>query len=286
MKTKPCGFRWSVACVALVIISFSGCSRAPDNPADLIILDARVFGAGGARPEALAIRDNRIVLVGARAEIEALAGSATQRLDARGASVTPGFNDAHVHLLSGGLSLGRVELLEAQTLADIERKIEAFSAANPRNAWVLGRGWVYGAFPGGLPTKQQLDRLVPDRPAAIRAYDGHTLWVNSRALALAGITRDTPDPADGVIIRDPANREPTGVLKEGAQGLLDAVIPTPTRDEKLAALQAALRRALAAGVTSMQEAGADEELLELLETLRARGSSSRGSTWRWPVSRR
>jgi predicted amidohydrolase YtcJ len=271
INSMPCRFRWRAPCLALILISLSACSRAPDNPADLIIVNARVFGPGTTRAEAVAIRDHRIVLVGARTEVEALAGSATQRLDAHGASVTPGFNDAHVHLLSGGLSLGRIELLDAQTLLDIEKKIEAFATANPRTPWVLGRGWVYGAFPGGLPTKQQLDRLVPDRPAAIRAYDGHTVWVNSRALALAGITRATPDPADGEIVRDPASREPTGVLKEGAQGLVNAVIPTPTRDEKLAALKAALRVALASGVTSMQEAGADEEMLELLETLRASG---------------
>lgn len=256
--------------LAAAFILATGCHRAPANPADLIVVNAHVFG-GSAGATAVAVRGNQVVLVGSTNDVVALAGAATIRLDAHGATVTPGFNDAHVHFLEGSLSLGLVNLLDAETLPKVEQKIRTFAAANPTQPWVLGLGWLYGAFPGGLPTREQLDRLVPDRPAMMNCYDGHTRWLNSRALALAGITRDTPDPPGGVIVRNPRTGEPTGVLKEAANALIDRVLPVPTRDDKLAAFKAGVAEAFRFGVTSVQEAGIDSEELDLLETLRARG---------------
>src|SRR5919107_1058985 len=121
---------------------------------------------------------------------------------AHGGSVLPGFNDAHLHLMSGGLALSNVNLLDATTLEDIQSTVKAFAASHPERPWVRGRGWYYDTFPGGLPTRQQLDAAVPDRPAYLVAYDGHTGWANTRALEAAGITRRTPSPAHGVVVKD------------------------------------------------------------------------------------
>ena len=237
------------------------------GPADLIIENAKIF-LPGTNHVALAIKSNRILAVGTQADIEALIGPNTMRLDARGCSVTPGFHDSHVHFLSGSLGLFQVDLSDAESIEAIEAKIRSFVDLHPNQSWVVGRGWVYGTFPDGLPNKALLDRVVPDRPVIMKCYDGHTLWVNSRALMAANITRDTPDPEGGVIVRDPVTGEPTGVLKEAAQTLMDSVIPEPTLNDKLSAVRKGIAEAHRLGVTSVFDAGVDRAELELFETLR------------------
>ncbi len=237
------------------------------GPADLIIENAKIF-LPGANHSALAIKSNKILAVGSRAEMEAIIGPNTARLDARGCSVTPGFNDAHVHFLSGSLSLSQVELSDEDSIATIEEKIRVFKDKNPNLPWIVGRGWVYGTFPDGLPTKEQLDRMVADRPAIMKAYDGHTVWVNSLALQLANITQNTPDPMGGVIVKDPVTGQPTGVLKENAQDLMENVVPKPTAMEKLVAIRTGIAAAHRLGVTSVLDAGVDLPDIELFETLR------------------
>ena len=210
---------------ALLLGTLTALGAAP--PPDLVITNGRVWLGGPRFTEAMAIRGNRIVALGRSRAILKLAGKRTVRIDAKGGSVLPGLQDAHIHLLSGGTSLTHADLSTTTELGPLLAGIRAYAAAHPDRAWIQGRGWVYPTFPGGLPTKAQLDTVVPDRPAHLRAYDGHTAWVNSRALALAGITAKTPDPAGGTIVRD-AQGEPTGALKEAAQSLLDAVLPKPT----------------------------------------------------------
>lgn len=258
---------------ALLALALMGCGRRSATPADLLIVNAKVFPADGSGTfaEALAIRGNQIVAIGRQDSMTDFRGPATRVIDAKGGTVMPGFNDAHVHFLEGSLSLANVNLLEAEKLEQIQQAIRDFAAANPRTPWVLGRGWLYGAFPGGMPTRQLLDALVPDRPAAMSCYDGHTLWVNSKALALAGITKDTPDPPNGSIVRDPKTGEPTGALKEAAQSLVDDVIPKPSREEKLEALKRGIAEAQRYGVTSIQEAGVSIEDFTLFDSLRRAG---------------
>ncbi len=236
------------------------------GPADVTIENAKIF-LPGTNHVAMAIKANRIVAVGSKADIEPLIGAATKRLDAKGCSVTPGFNDAHVHFLSGSLGLSQVELSDEDSIADIEEKIRSFVVNHPNDQCIIGRGWVYGTFQDGLPKKEQLDQMVADRPAIMKAYDGHTLWVNSKALELAKITRDTLDPPGGIIVRD-HNGEPTGVLKEKAKWLIDAIIPEPTRDGQLSAVRTGIAAAHRLGVTSVLYAGIDQPELELFETLR------------------
>ena len=150
-------------------------------------------------------------------------------VDAGGAAVLPGFNDVHTHMLSGGLAMDNVELGGAETLDEVQRRIRTFASAHAGRAWIQGRGWRYEPFPGSLPTREQLDAAMPDRPAVMRCYDGHSIWVNSKALALAGITKSTPDPPNGTIVRDPRTGEPTGLLKESpASTLVTRLIPKPT----------------------------------------------------------
>ncbi|MCL4847680.1 MAG: amidohydrolase [Acidobacteria bacterium] len=243
------------------------------GPVDLIIVNGRVHQGGGATgvAEAVAIRGNQILDVGSNREIQRLRRKDTRVVDARGGSVLPGFNDAHAHFVSGGLALEQANLLDAATLAEIERAIVDFAAAHPESPWVLGRGWYYQPFPGGLPTRELLDRLVPDRPARMVAYDGHTDWVNSKALELAGITRTTPDPPNGEIVRNPRTGEPTGVLKEAARHLVRAVVPEVTVDDQRRALAAATAEAHAHGVTSVHNAHGRAGDLELLREARAMG---------------
>jgi predicted amidohydrolase YtcJ len=170
----------------------------------------------------------------------------------------------------GALALRGVQVARDSSLEEIQAQIRLHSEEHPDRPWVIGRGWFYAAFPGGLPTRAQLDTVVPDRPALIDSFDAHTAWANSRALHAAGITRDTPDPSGGVIVRDASTGEPTGALKEQpARDLVARHAPEPTDDEKVAGLREACRLYGEQGLTSAQEAWADpgdfEPFARLLE---------------------
>ena len=207
------------ALAAAMGVAGPGAMLAQAPRADLIVVNGPVFtGAGQPVAEAVAVAGDRITAVGTRQSVEALRGPATVVVDAAGGAVVPGFNDSHVHFLSGSLSLTELDLSGARTLEDVQQRIREFAAKNPTAAWVRGRGWNYSSFPGGLPTRAQLDAALSDRPATLVCFDGHSSWVNSKALAAAGITRDTADPPAGAITRDPAG-QPDGLLKESAQQL-------------------------------------------------------------------
>lgn len=223
-----------------------------EAPAERIFVNGRIWtGTPGPRTPALAVRGNRIAAVGTEAAIRALAGPATQVEDLKGRFVAPGLNDAHLHLLY----VETVDLADAPAVPEIQRRITEYARANPQAPWVTGRGWFYGAFPGGMPHKRLLDAVVPDRPSLMTGYDGHTAWANSKALELAGITRDTPDPPSGAIGRE-ASGEPTGVLKEAAIALVRKHVPPPSEDEKYRALKRRLDEAASYGLTSVQNASA------------------------------
>ena len=244
-----------------------------DGPVDLIITNGRVYTAkNGAFAEAVAVRGNKILRVGSNREIKRLRRPQTVTVDAHGATVLPGFNDSHIHLLSGGLSLAHLDLLGATTLDQIQTAIRDYAAAHPEREWIGGRGWYYEPFAGGLPTRQQLDQLVPDRPAYLTAYDGHTAWANSKALAAAGITRKTRNPKNGTIVKDARTGEPTGVLKEAAMGLVGKVLPKVTREDRLAALRRAIDLAHTQGVTSIQNASGSVDDFALYDELRKQGA--------------
>jgi len=262
--------RTLLALFIALLTSACGPAQAPLQTADapdLVILNGRVLTMDdkGTTGEAVAVRGGAILRVGTTAAIQALAGPATRVLDAAGGTVAPGFNDSHLHFLEGALGLGDADLSGLATLAEVQSAIRTFADTNKAPTWVIGRGWVYTPFPGGSPTAAQLDAVVTDRPALMRCYDGLSVWVNSKALALAGITRATPNPTGGEIVRDPRTGEPTGHLKQAAIALIDAVVPKPTHDDQRRALRAAVARAHELGITSVQNAGGSLEEMALYE---------------------
>ncbi|HEX8189038.1 MAG TPA: amidohydrolase [Pyrinomonadaceae bacterium] len=245
--------------------------------ADLVIVNARVRTLDAARPaaEAVAVHGNRVTAVGTSAEVRALAGAKTRVIDAKGALLLPGFNDAHVHFLSGGFQLSSVDLRDAATPQEFAERIRRFSERLPKGRWVTGGDWdherwpnVNGAAP--LPTKELIDAFTPDRAVFVNRLDGHMALANSRALKLAGVTRDTPDPPGGLIVRDPVTGEPTGVLKDAAQGFVWKVAPGASFEEKLEAARAATAHAAAHGVTSVQDVSAGDDV-GVYQTLLERG---------------
>jgi len=242
--------------------------------ADTIVLHGKIYTLNAKQPwaQALAIRADRIVAVGDDATIEKFREPGTKVIDAAGQLVLPGFVDCHIHFIDGSLSLGRVNLEDAKDVPDIQQRLREYAAKHPGNDWLLGRGWDYAMFGAeALPNRKYLDELFPDRPVYLEGYDGHTYWANSKALALAGITRDTPDPPNGVIVRDPATHEATGALKEAAHDLVGKVLPVVTRAEKLAALRDGIKWANKNGLTRVHSAGGDFPELELYDELRRHG---------------
>jgi len=254
--------------LVVTALAAAGCAGAGDSPrtdggpADLIVTGP-VYTVDAARSwaSAVAVRDGRIVYVGSDSVPDSLIGAATERLDASGGMVLPGFQDGHIHLISGGVELGECTLFTLETSAEIADSIRRCAAARPDAPWVRGAGWELPAFPSANPSKTLLDRVVPDRPAWFEAADGHSGWANTRALALARITRDTPDPADGRIERDPRTGEPTGTLRESAMSLVSELLPERTDAELGAGLRRAQQLANRHGITSAMEAAASESYL-------------------------
>jgi predicted amidohydrolase YtcJ len=236
-------------------------------------MHARIYTVNEKQPwaEALAIRGDRIVAVGSDKEIEAYRGSSTQVIDAAGRLVLPGFEDCHIHFMDGSLGLTEVDLNDASSVAEIQKRVKAYAAAHPDEPWITGMGWTYPTFGAvALPNKKILDDVVPDRPVYLVAFDGHSSWANSKALAIAGITKQTPDPPNGKIVRDP-NGEATGALKESAGELVGGKMPKPTRELRLSALRMGIHQANKFGLTRVQSAGQDFEYLDLYDELRHKG---------------
>ena len=245
------------------------------QPADLILTNARIYTVEKDKPwaEALAVRGDRIVAIGTAKQMEAYRGPHTRILNAKQHLVLPGFTDSHIHFMDGSLSLMRVNVEDTKDLAGIQKMVKEFADAHPNAPWVLGRGWSYAEFGNRtLPDKKDLDAIVPDRPVFLEGYDGHTYWANSKALQLAGVNKDTPNPPNGEIVRDPATGEPTGALKEdAAAALFDKVIPKPTDAERLEALRRGMALANENGLTRVVSCGGDFENLNYYDQLRRAG---------------
>jgi predicted amidohydrolase YtcJ len=221
-------------------------------------------------PTAVAIAGDRIFAVGTDDVLAARRGPRTDVFDARGGMISAGFDDAHIHFKMGAMALVGVQLRREASVAEMQSEIRRYAAEHRDDEWIRGRGWHYNVFPGGMPIREQLDEVVPDRPALIDSFDAHSAWVNSRALAIAGITRDTPDPSGGEIVRDPATGEPTGALKEmTAVDLVEQHAPLPSEEEQLTGMREALRQYAAQGLTAAQDAAAEPDQFELYARLLA-----------------
>ena len=243
--------------VALAACALPVSAAAATACADLLVVDAnvRTLDADQPRASALATIGSRIVAVGEEADVRPLACDSTRVIEAEGRLVLPGFNDAHVHFMDGGQGLSSVDLRDAESQQEFARRIADFAGGLPEGAWVLNGNWDHERWsPNDLPTRELIDAATPDNPVFVQRLDGHMALANSLALELAGITRDTPDPPGGEIVRD-ANGEPTGVLKDDAMGAVSAAIPERSFAEALAIAQAATDHAASLGVTSVQDMG-------------------------------
>ncbi len=246
-----------------LLISAVGCSSgtravqsgAAAPRADLVLLHADVFAPGGHRT-ALAVRGGEIVAYDRDAE--QLAASSRRVLDLAGKSVVIGLTDAHCHLYGLGTDLENVSVRKLPSEAEVVRVIADAAKTRPATEWLIGRGWDQNLWPGQqFPTKASLDAAISDRPVLLRRIDGHAIWVNSRALAEAGITKATPDPAGGKILRD-AKGEPTGVLVDNATDLVDAKVPAATAAARERRILAAAAIATSLGLTGVHEMGIED----------------------------
>jgi predicted amidohydrolase YtcJ len=255
----------------VLLFAILSCNQSINSlKADLIIHHARIWTgeSDSSFVQAIAIRGNTILATGTDAEMLALKGDSTEVIDAGNKLITPGFNDAHIHFLSGSTILSNLDLLSTTSLTEMKTVILEYAKNNLSKPWLTGRGWQYGFFPGGMPNKKYLDSLVPDKPVYIRAYDGHTGLANSKALEMAGINKSTVYKGFGEVVKD-ANGEPTGALLEGAQELVGNVVPKASREDKLNSIRQGLKYAASLGITSVQNANGDVEEYELYKTLLA-----------------
>jgi predicted amidohydrolase YtcJ len=223
--------------------------------ADLAFVNGVVYtvDAARSRAQAVAVEGGRISLVGSDADVREAIGPRTEVIDLQGRMLLPGFQDAHVHPVSGGLGMLRCDLHDLHSREDYILAVKTYAADHPEREWILGGGWSMDVFPGGTPTKDLLDAVAPDRIVYLPNRDGHSAWVNSRALGVAGITRDTPDPADGRIERDDAG-EPSGALHEGAADVVGNLAPDATADEVYQGLLKGQEHLHSLGITGWQDA--------------------------------
>ena len=241
--------------------------------ADILFTGGTVRTMDPARPrvDAVAVAGGRIAAVGAEADVLAMAGPRTRRIDLHARTLLPGFQDAHVHPSMAGIGLLRCPLHDVPaTPDDYLRVIRDYADAHPDDEWIEGDGWYMSAFPGGTPTAADLDRAVADRPAYFDNRDGHGAWVNSAALARAGITAETPDPPHGRIERD-ADGNPTGTLHEGAAELVNRLIPSPTPEDRVKGLELGQAYLQRLGITAWQDAWVTEPELDAYITFAERG---------------
>ena len=263
------------AAIAIVTVATAGtiaCSRPERLAADLLITHARIWTGNPATPEAaaLAVIGDRIVDIGGPDAIERWRGANTTVLHAEGRRVLPGFNDAHVHFVDGGIELDNVDLAGADTPAEFARRIAERVKAQP-GEWILGGNWNAGQWtPASLPTRQLIDDATNGTPVFVSRFDGRAALANSAALGRAGITERTPDPPGGTFARDPATGFPTGLVEGAAMDMVARVIPAMTPAQRLHAVKRALEHAASLGVTSVQDMNSAPEDMAVYADLAAR----------------
>ena len=251
------------ACLPLLsglLVAVASCGTT--EPADLVLRHGLIHPDAGdsVTVESMAVRNGLIVFAGSDNAARAYIGDQTRIIELEGRVVLPGFQDSHMHP-RGGIGLTEITLQDLKSLPAILDSVKSYAAAHPEKSWIRGRGWQLPVFPGANPKKEWLDSIVPDRPVYLTAADGHSVWVNSRALALAGLTRETKDPPNGRIEHDPATGEPSGTLRESAADLVEVLLPARTAEEIEAGLLRAISMANAVGITSLHDASAGPALL-------------------------
>ncbi len=240
--------------------------------ASMLLVHGVVYTVNDHQPlaEAVAIENGKIAAVGSSEELLARF-SATEVIDLKGRPVYPGFIDAHAHLEGIGAALMNLDLTGTGSAAEAASLVSATARDSVHGGWIRGRGWDQNRWPGkSFPTRQTLDRACPDVPVFLKRVDGHAVWVNSRVLALAGITRSTPDPPGGRIIRD-AKGDPTGVFVDQAVTLLEEILPPPSDAERTEAIRRAVAECVSYGLTEVHDMGVDLHGIALYESMIAAG---------------
>ena len=254
----------------ILFISLSGAYSESGEKlfADLVIKNAKIvtIDKDNPRAQAVAVKGEFIIAVASNRKINKyIQKGKTQVIDAKGRLVVPGFNDAHIHFMSGGSSMMNLDFRYVHDVQTIQKMVAEKVKESKPGELIRGRGWEHETFPDKKwPTKEILDAVAPDNPVMLSRADGHSVWVNSYVITMSGITKDTPDPPNGTIVKDPVTGEPTGIFKEGAQGLLkvrSSVTLTPEERQKHAdrALELALDAARKTGVTSIQQLNGGSE---------------------------
>ena len=241
---------------------------AAASKATVIVTNARIYTVAAKQPwaEALAISNDAILAVGSNREIDLFRNENTQVIDAHGRLVLPGFTDSHIHFLEGSRLLTQLDLNGTASIAEVQKRVKEYAAAHPKANWILGRGWSYDIFgEAALPDKKYLDEVVSDRPVYLVGFDGHTSWVNSKALEVSGITRDTPNPPAGWIVKD-AKGEPTGALKEDADDIVGNQVHA-THDEQMTALRLGLHEANRVGLVRVHCLGNEQEVVSDMQNI-------------------
>jgi predicted amidohydrolase YtcJ len=242
--------------------------RVPD--AELVLKNGVVHTMDDfrSRAEAIAISNGEIVFVGTNASVLRYVGPSTRVVSLEGRMVLPGFHDAHVHPVTGGIELGQCNL---NGLATENAVLKAIAACAPDDGWIVGGGWDLTLFPEANPRSTTLDAVVPDRPAYLTSADSHSAWVNSRALEIAGISAATPDPPNGRIERDPKTKEPTGTLRESATALVSRHLPPLSATDHVDGLKRSLAMANRFGITSLVETTGTPPVVEAYAALAREG---------------
>ena len=267
---------------ARILVGVFLCSwplAAQKSPAaDYLFINGHIYTSNPAQPwvEAVAVSGDKIAAVGTSSALGKYRGPATQVIDLGGRMAAPGFIDTHTHFLWGSYGLAGIQIYDCRNVAQVKQRLQDYAKSHPHESWVYGAGWYYGPFwPTGLPTKDLLDQIFPDRPVSIMSEDGHSIWANSKALAAAGIAKNTPNPTGatrGIIVRDSKTGEPTGVLEEGAKALmLRAMEKTISPEEKFQRLRLGMAFANQHGITGVVNATGDIPEMELYQQMRQRG---------------
>jgi len=265
--------RVSYSALLLILLSPAFVPAQSKPAADLIITNAKIWTVDSSRPtaQAVAVLGDRITAVGSRQGVDGWRGPKTQVINADGRLLLPGFNDAHVHFVSGGMQLDSIQLNDATSSQELARRIGERAKVTPKGVWIEGGNWDETKWsPPEMPTKELIDALTPDTPVFVSRYDGHMGLANSAALRLAGITAKTPDPPGGTIVRD-AQGNPTGALKDAATDYIDKVIPPLSHDQRVKIVKRALRYAASVGVTSVQHMDASYADIAIYDELLQRG---------------
>lgn len=268
--------------ISISLALVSACRATRDAHVDRAFLGGRIWTGDEAHPwaSAIAVRGGRLEAVGGDEEVRAVCGAGTEVVELGGAFVCPGFIDAHLHFLQ----TEQLEIDEADSLETIQTKLRDYAASHPDAPWIAGRGWGYAAFPENKPHKRFLDAIVADRPVVLAERDGHMSICNTKALELAGVSRETRDPEHGRIVRD-ANGDATGELQESSASMVWKLVPEAGDDERYASLLRTFDRAASYGLTSVCQASYSPDGLPALERAVREGAMKLRFYWSVPFEK-